>query len=194
MKIKYLHFPSLPSTSSYALNELSCFERDELTVISVDEQPGGRGRFGRSWIAPPHCNITASFVLFVDPEVELVSLGLLLAITGAELIKKEGLMPRFKWPNDLLVSGRKIGGILAESRAIDDQMGVVLGIGLNVNTPLEELKLIDQPATSLLAEKGHKYHITPLIETLATLFVEKFSRFSIEGFSPFLKDLEALRG
>ncbi len=122
----------------------------EGAVAVAEEQTAGRGRLGRSWSAPPRTSVLVSINLrpLVD-SARLPELSLVAGAAAAEAIAAEtGLDPEVRFPNDLLIDGRKVAGILAEAR--DDR--VVLGIGINANIPAAQLP--EPAATSLLAEAG----------------------------------------
>jgi len=125
----------------------------EGAVAVAEEQTEGRGRLGRSWVAPPRTAVLVSIVLRPPPplstwpELTLVAAG---AVVGA-LESVTGLRPTIKHPNDVLLSGQKVAGILAE--ASDER--VVAGIGINVNLTRADLPQdVRFPATSLLLEQG----------------------------------------
>ncbi len=125
----------------------------EGAVVVTDEQTSGRGRLGRRWLAPPRTSILLSVNLRPPVETQrLPELPLVAdrACAGAIAHVTE-IRPEIKLPNDLLVKGRKLAGILAEAR----EGRVVLGIGVNVNVPEEALpRAVDTPPTSLLVELG----------------------------------------
>jgi BirA family transcriptional regulator, biotin operon repressor / biotin---[acetyl-CoA-carboxylase] ligase len=100
------------------------------TLVTADEQHAGRGRQGRTWSAPPRRALLLSLVLRDPPE--LLSLAAALAV--AEIA---GAAAQIKWPNDVLVEGRKVAGILAEGRPHEGW--AVLGIGVNVALRVDEL-------------------------------------------------------
>ena len=119
----------------------------------AEEQTEGRGRLGRAWYAPAGASVLVSVNL--TPSVEtarLPELSLVAGVAVAEAIAAvTGVRPEVKFPNDLLIDGRKVAGILAEAR--DGR--VVLGIGINANIPEAELPdAVDTPPTSLLAATG----------------------------------------
>jgi BirA family biotin operon repressor/biotin-[acetyl-CoA-carboxylase] ligase len=115
---------------AFALAAAGCADG---TAVVADSQAAGRGRRGRAWLDEPGASLLLSVVL--RPRLELSRLPLLslaAAVAVAEtLAEVAGLAPRLKWPNDVLVSGRKIAGILLESRLGATPL-VVLGIGLNL--------------------------------------------------------------
>jgi BirA family biotin operon repressor/biotin-[acetyl-CoA-carboxylase] ligase len=127
----------------------------EGAVVVADEQTEGRGRLGRSWFAPAGTSLLCSILL--RPEVDPARLPELSIVAGracAEAIAEvAGVDPKVKFPNDVLVRGRKVAGILAE--ASDGR--VVLGIGVNVAQEPGQLPPDARtPATSLLVETGRE--------------------------------------
>ena len=156
----YQHVVSTPSTQL-----LLPPEAPEGALVAADEQTAGRGRLGRRWLAPPGTSLLCSLQL--RPTVTSERLPELTGVASracadaiAALI---GLEPELKFPNDVLVGGRKLAGILAEAR--EDR--VVLGIGVNVNVPAEELpQEVDRPAASLLVETGREVDRAELLAEL----------------------------
>ncbi len=144
-------------------------EHGEGAVAVAEEQTEGRGRLGRRWFSPRGLSVLCSILL--EPPVETQRLPELSLVAGeacAEAIASvTGLEPEIKLPNDILLGGRKAAGILAEAR---DGL-VVLGIGINVNVPADELPAnIGQPATSLLVETGAEVDRAELlVELLVSL-------------------------
>ena len=124
-------------------------DETEGAIAVAEEQTEGRGRLGRTWEAPAGTSVLVSIVLL--PEVEAPRLPELSLVAGgavAEAIAEvTGLEPAIKFPNDVLVSGRKVAGILAES----SEGRVVLGIGVNVNQTLEQLPVDAQTQPTSLS-------------------------------------------
>ena len=137
----------------------------EGAVAVAEEQTAGRGRLGRPWHAPARTSILMSLNLRPAIEVpRLPELSLVAGVAVAEAIALEtGVQPEVRFPNDLLVDGRKLAGILAEAR--DER--VVLGIGINVNLTEAELPTeVDTPATSLSIASGAPVDRARLLVTL----------------------------
>ena len=125
----------------------------EGTVAVADEQTEGRGRLGREWLAPAGTSVLCSVLLRPPvPPPTLPELSLVAGRACADAIRAvTGLEPALKFPNDVLLDGRKVAGILAEA----SEGRVVLGIGINVHQSGDELPVgIDPPATSLDLETG----------------------------------------
>lgn len=152
---------SIGSTNSYAVTAARGGEREGLVVVA-EHQFLGRGRLDRQWVSPPRAGLTFSVLLrpAVSPSVR-PWVPLLLAAVAAEAVSARcDLDVSLKWPNDLLVGGRKLGGVLAESTGD----AVVVGFGINVSTRREELPRED--ATSLALETGAPVDRGPLLLAL----------------------------
>jgi BirA family transcriptional regulator, biotin operon repressor / biotin---[acetyl-CoA-carboxylase] ligase len=137
----------------------------EGAVAVAEEQTAGRGRLGRPWHAPARTSVLVSINL--RPKVRpplLPELSVVAGLAAADAIAAvAAVRPDMRFPNDLLIGGRKIAGILAEVR--DDR--VVLGIGINVNVSADELPTdVDTPATSLMIETGRTTDRARLLATL----------------------------
>jgi BirA family biotin operon repressor/biotin-[acetyl-CoA-carboxylase] ligase len=134
-----IYFGRVGSTNDVALQQGATGAAEGLLVVA-DEQTAGRGRMGRSWVAPRGTSLL--FSLLLRPAIPSSQAGKLMmclglgAVEGIEIVT--GLRPALKWPNDLLLEGRKLGGMLAEMRTAGDRVEyAVLGLGLNVNIELE---------------------------------------------------------
>jgi len=140
-------------------------EDPEGTVAVAEEQSRGRGRLGRSWQAPPRTSVLVSVLL--RPPVEAARLPELSLVAGgavAEAIAEvTGIEPAIKFPNDVLIGGRKVAGILAES----SDGRVVLGIGVNANQTEGQLPVGAQTTpTSLRLETGEPVDRPRLLATI----------------------------
>jgi BirA family transcriptional regulator, biotin operon repressor / biotin---[acetyl-CoA-carboxylase] ligase len=128
-------------------------DQEEGTIAVAEEQTAGRGRLGRSWDAPAGTSVLVSVLLL--PAVEAARLPELSLVAGGAvaeaILEVTGIEPAIKFPNDVLIGGRKVAGILAES----SEGRVVLGIGVNANQTLEQLPADAQTEpTSLRVEFG----------------------------------------
>jgi BirA family transcriptional regulator, biotin operon repressor / biotin---[acetyl-CoA-carboxylase] ligase len=148
-------------------------QHGEGAVAVADEQTEGRGRLGRTWASPPNVNVYCSVLL--EPTVETSRLPELSVVAGeacADAIRGvTGLEPAIKLPNDVLLGGRKVAGILAEAR----DARVILGIGINVNLDPAELREgLRTPATSLAAEVGQPVDRVEVLVTLLETLEERY--------------------
>ena len=133
----FYHFPTLSSTNDLA-KQLARQGSPQGTVIVAETQTAGRGRLGRTWESPRGTGIYVSVILRPAlPPVEMPKLTLTAAVAVVEALERAtALKVGIKWPNDILCQGKKLGGILMEMETESDQMShLVLGLGLNVNTP-----------------------------------------------------------
>lgn len=131
-----IFFESIGSTNTAAL-ELAEKGAPHGTVVIADRQTKGKGRLGRTWVSPPKKNIYMSVIL--RPEIEPKDATLLTIMTAVScakgVMKSTGLKAEIKWPNDLMISNKKLGGILTEMKSDPDGIVfAVIGIGINVNS------------------------------------------------------------
>ena len=165
---EYVYAQSTPSTQ-----RLLPAAAPEGAVAVADEQTEGRGRFGRHWEAPAASSVLCSVQL--RPPVD-ASRFPQLTVVGAEACRDAiqtltGLATELKAPNDVLVGGRKVAGLLGE--ASDGR--VVLGIGINVNLSAEELPQdVRLPATSLLVETGREVDRRELLAALLEALEQRY--------------------
>jgi BirA family biotin operon repressor/biotin-[acetyl-CoA-carboxylase] ligase len=166
-----IHFEHIDSTNQWAkehAQELSLSHPLwHMTWIVADTQSAGYGRRGNHWLSPKG-NLFAT-LFFCIPLAERTKIGSfpgLLALSCTHVLDKQNISLQIKWPNDLFFEGKKCGGILAESVELDDRLGVVLGIGLNVNAPVQA----DQPATCLAQIAGHCFSLSELLKQFSTQF------------------------
>jgi BirA family biotin operon repressor/biotin-[acetyl-CoA-carboxylase] ligase len=150
---RLLYYPELTSTMDEAARQADLGAEDG-TVVVAEVQSAGRGRQGRGWVSEPG-NLLVS-VLFRPKLDQLPFISIIGGVAAARAVRKTtGLDPRIKWPNDLLVRGRKVAGILAESAiAGDSVLYAVLGIGINVALDTEQSVDIAALATSINAAAG----------------------------------------
>lgn len=147
------HLAMVDSTNDWAKRNLNTMKIDQLTLITADAQSAGRGSFSKKWYSPEHQNIYATFILFQPhQEVDRANFVQLLAKVCQTLLQNKGLKAEIKWPNDLLIDKKKLAGILIETMPYGDLLAIIMGIGINVNMPKEEINKLDQKATSLLLE------------------------------------------
>jgi BirA family biotin operon repressor/biotin-[acetyl-CoA-carboxylase] ligase len=126
-----------------------------------------------------------------NTQKDLHNMGQIMALSAAKVLEELGFHPRLKWPNDIHLSQKKAGGILCETVALDDQICVIIGIGLNVNMPGEVCDLIDQPATSLFMEKGTEFDVNEITAKLTDHVARDIGVFFKERFAPFLVEYSA---
>ncbi len=178
-----IEFDQLDSTNKHALAHLHELKHGDVVVARV--QTGGRGRCGRSWVSGAAGNLCMSIVIKPDrPSPQLASLSHLLAVCLCRELDSERVKAAIKWPNDVLVGGRKIAGILAESVTQGaDFAGMALGIGVNLNLDESIVRQIERPATSLNLLLGKKVSVESFRKGLLDGFFASYESFMREGFA-----------
>jgi len=166
----------------------------EGTLVWAQRQEQGRGRLGRVWESPEGGIYCSLLVKPQRPATEIPQLSLLMGLSAAEAIRECALVsPRVRWPNDILLNGKKVAGILLEGSngergTGNGPMHVVVGVGINVSTAPAELP---ESATSLFAATGGKsldpFHLT------ARLYRRFFRWYDVWAQQGFLTVREALR-
>jgi BirA family biotin operon repressor/biotin-[acetyl-CoA-carboxylase] ligase len=159
-------------------------------VVAAHDQTDGRGRQERTWLSAPYMNLCFSVFLQTDvPLIQVPSLTMAAALAVCEMLNRQGFPAVPKWPNDVLIDGKKICGILSErvetaftKAAAVKRSGIIIGIGLNVNMTSEEAECIDRPATSMLIEAGHAYKPERILEELLHYLERWIERWKAGGF------------
>jgi BirA family biotin operon repressor/biotin-[acetyl-CoA-carboxylase] ligase len=169
-----LHHTCVGSTQDVARTEA---ERGvpEGTIVMAEEQTSGRGRLGRSWVSPAGKNLYVTLVM--RPPVRLLrTLSILAPLAIAEAL--EGVVRfecRIKWPNDVLVEGRKIAGVIIETGLADDVVKYALvGMGVNVNLNVQAVPEIADIATSVRQELGRDGSREEVLAALLNAFEERY--------------------
>lgn len=177
-------FDQIDTTQRIA-HELAQQHVPEGTLVMSEEQTAGRGQLGRNWYNPKHVNIAASVILRPElPIRDASKLTLMAASAFAKALNARDLDVTIKWPNDLLLNGKKIGGILTEMQTEGDRIqAVILGFGMNVNGDEIPTELAHR-ATSLYLETGTRYHRSELLAELLEELETEYDRFLDVGFVP----------
>jgi len=157
LAVKFHHYIEVDSTNTRA-RQLADDGAPEGEIVIAEQQSRGRGRVGRNWISPPFINLYLSVVLRPHlppahaPQITLMA-AVALADTVAQFVSEP---PAIKWPNDILLRGKKLAGILTESSVSPERINyVILGIGVNINfSQVVMPEAIRERATSLLECAG----------------------------------------
>ncbi len=158
-------------------------------LVLAEEQTAGRGRFDRTWWAPPGTCLLMSLLLRPDlPLIRAGQLTMCLGLGAVEAIEDvTGVTAGLKWPNDLLIDGRKLAGMLTELHSVEGRLNyAVLGLGLNVNVDFGAAGAppdVSATATSLLAETGQAVDRLPLLLAILSRTEAWYDR-ALAGESP----------
>jgi len=179
------YYESLPSTMDRAM-ELALDGAPEGTLIISESQTRGRGRMGRLWMSPKYKGIY--FSLIIKPEIlpqQAPVLTLISAVAICEGLKQQlGVKAQIKWPNDILLDNKKVGGILTELSAETDTVyAIIVGVGINVNN---DRKTLPHSAISLKAITGHEVIRLDVLQSVLTCFEQSYLEFKKQGIKQIL--------
>jgi BirA family biotin operon repressor/biotin-[acetyl-CoA-carboxylase] ligase len=175
---RVFYYPTIGSTNDRAL-DLAAAGEPEGAVVLAEEQTGGRGRRERPWHSPARLGIYVSLILRpLVPATRAPLFTFTAAVAVADALRKAcRLQASIKWPNDVVVARRKIGGILGETRGSDPLIReLVLGIGINVNQRREDFgPEVLERATSVLIETGAVADRASLLAEILSGFERRYS-------------------
>jgi BirA family biotin operon repressor/biotin-[acetyl-CoA-carboxylase] ligase len=175
---RFIWLDEVDSTNAYAARRLP--EISHGTFVTAVAQTAGRGRLDRRWHSPPGSNVYMSGVVKAFPAVLPAALPgaltLTMALAVCDAIERVGVAPTLKWPNDVLVDGRKVAGILAQATYEGPQAtAAIVGVGVNVNMTAAELAAIDRPATSLAVCTGRSLDAAAIGQHVAARFLDRLA-------------------
>ncbi len=187
--LREIFLENIDSTNLWAKSKLEDLE--DKTVVFAEAQTQGRGRLQRTWVDLGKGNLFLSLVL--KPEENFnqhyANLTQYLSVTLCNVLEEYNIKPEIKWPNDVLINGKKIAGILAETSVVGTTFkGLVLGIGVNLNADEKDFVKIDKKVTSLNLELGKSIDMIEFKDKLVSKFFENYEKFLAEGFEFIKKD------
>jgi BirA family biotin operon repressor/biotin-[acetyl-CoA-carboxylase] ligase len=190
----YYYFKEIDSTNNYA-KTLAADGHPEGTVVIAESQSSGRGRRGRQWYSDSGQGIFLSLILRPPlPVNELSRINMAIALAIVDALQEVGIKSGIKWPNDILIKDRKIAGILTE--AITDMDGIefiVSGIGLNVNTLIEDFPAELRPiVTSVREEAGRMVSRVHLLQILLIKLEQRYQQLISGAFTEILEQVRTL--
>jgi BirA family biotin operon repressor/biotin-[acetyl-CoA-carboxylase] ligase len=193
----FRYYDTLGSTNDEALAWASQGAPD-FSLIIADEQTNGRGRLDRKWFTPPHSALAMSLILHPTTieRAHPARITGLLALSLAESLLKLGLVPQIKWPNDVLLTGRKVAGILVETTWMGEELeAMILGMGVNVlNTSVPPAEQLFFPATSIETELGHPVERTELLKDILVNVLDWRPNLGTDAFLKSWEESLAFRG
>lgn len=191
------YFSEIDSTNSYA-RRLAEQGAGAGEVIIAEAQTRGRGRLGRSWISPPFVNLYFSVILRPRlPPVHAPQLTLMAAVALADTIASFiRTPPSIKWPNDIVVGGKKLAGVLTESSCDSERIEfVILGIGVNLNYPVALMpEVIRERATSIVSLTNNNVCREAFVRRLIQDLDRCYGELEEDGFDALATRWEALFG
>ena len=191
------YFESIGSTNDEAL-AWAATDTPDLSLIVADEQTAGRGRLDRKWFTPKDTALAFSLILRPTAEEKpfITRIVGLAALSVANSLRSRGPVAEIKWPNDILIMGRKVSGILIESVwSGEDVDGVVIGIGVNVlKDSVPPADTLFFPATSLEAELESAPERMEILRDILATFIELRPHMVTDELIAQWESLLALRG
>ena len=182
---KTVEFDELDSTNLFALSGIDSIP--DKTIIVAKNQTKGRGRLSRQWTGDNSGNVYMSIVLKPENFTNYPSINItqyMSVVVSRVLEKYYGIISQIKWPNDVLVEGAKIAGILAETSIKNNKVNaIILGLGLNVNMSEDTIKSIDKKATSIKMLSGKEFNVSDCIKHISDEFFKNYNEFITHGFS-----------
>lgn len=170
-------------STSDPLKELAADGAADGTALAAGEQTAGRGRYGRRWASPPGNLYMSVLLRDVGPLQQAAQLSFVAAVAMGEALSAltpDALLLRFKWPNDLLLDGRKIAGVLLESGGPSAAPWIVIGTGVNLSSHPADART---PATDLAAE-GAEIAAPALAARYLAALARWRERWRAQGFAP----------
>lgn len=195
----FIWHESVDSTNA-AAKALALKGEKEFTCVTAEEQSGGRGRMGRVWSSPKYKGIYITLILRPDIAPEKTpGITVLLSLAACRVLRGIGLDAAVKWPNDVLIAGKKAVGILTESSVnMDGVEYAVSGMGINVNSEPDDFSAeLKNTATSVLIEKGAAVPRTKLLADVLSEFAIFYRVFIKDGLKPLMglyREYSALHG
>lgn len=187
-----LHFEELDTTQRIA-HEQAQQQALEGTLVVCDHQTNGRGQLGRTWHEAKNEGIAMS--LLVRPDVPMHQAGQLTLVAGialAQSLRTFDVPVTIKWPNDILINGRKVAGILTEMQTEADRISsVIIGIGINVHHE-QFPEGIEDRATSLVRESGRTFRRAEVVGKFLNRFERLYTQWLELGFGSFVSEWETL--
>lgn len=182
--MEFLYLDEVDSTNLYGKKNIDTLA--DKTVISAKRQLSGRGRLNRVWLDLGEGNLFVSVVLkpSLKFDEKFANLTQYLSVILCKTLEQYGLQPEIKWPNDVLINGKKVAGILSET-VMKGQIfkGLVLGFGINISAGYRDVKQVtDKAATSVSLELGKQVDGKLFLNDLLNLFFRDYNKFLESGF------------
>lgn len=179
---EFLEFDSLPCTNDYCKEQMERLSHG--AVVSALRQTSGKGTKGRAWKGTPGMGIALSFVLKGVRLADLTVLPLLCGLAETLALGQFGVSAGIKWPNDIVLGGKKLSGILCESVIMSGSVDVVCGIGINLLQDSSYFAERELPyGGSVFSETGKRISREEVMAALLNQFEQLFERYQADGFA-----------
>lgn len=189
---KIYYYDEVDSTNTLAKKIAKTSE--EGTIVIAETQTGGRGRLGRKWISPMG-GVWLSIILKPQiPVAQAPDITLISGLAAAKAIRRYALDAKIKWPNDVLIKGKKVCGILTEIGVENERISyIIVGIGVDANVDIESFpEEIREGSTSLRRELGREINRVEFVQGLLQEFETAYNEFKQRGFPGLLEEWRRL--
>ena len=188
--MKVIGLEQVDSTNSYAKLNVDNFA--DRTIIHALSQTSGRGRLNRSWVDLGQGNLFMSFILKPSDTFNEIypNITQYLSVVLCKVLESYGLQPQIKWPNDVLIDGKKIAGILSETVMSGSTLkAIVVGVGVNLNAKADDVtKITDKIVTALNLELNTDIELNIFRDKLINEFFANYDAFLENGFEFIKRD------
>lgn len=188
-ELREIFLENIDSTNRWAKNNIENLA--DKTVVFAESQTQGRGRLQRTWVDLGKGNLFLSLILKPGENFDerYANLTQYMSVTLCKTLDEYNIKSEIKWPNDVLINGKKIAGILSEASVKGSKFkGLVLGIGVNLNANEKDFDKIDKKVTSLNLELGKTIDMIEFKNKLVSKFFAYYDEFLAQGFEFIKKD------
>jgi BirA family biotin operon repressor/biotin-[acetyl-CoA-carboxylase] ligase len=190
LNLKHTHFDTISSTQLYAREQYSYLKPGEWTLFTAKGQTRGIATKDKSWNSPHGLNLYATYSFLIEEKdsAKMLYMPHVTCLQVAKLLESQGINPSIKWVNDVLINQKKVCGILAESFSNSvkhdgiNYTAVLIGIGININSDVNQVSQISQPATSIKIETQKEHNIEKLTNILSDLLMSGINTLLTQGF------------
>ena len=184
MQLERTHLQTVTSTNDWLKSQEVSWSQNKIVGVSSDEQTKGRGRRQNDWFSPKGSNIYVSYGFLIPPQFDSIhNFAQMMALVVCVCMERVGLEAKIKWPNDVLIDGKKISGVLVDVTQIaKGETLVIIGTGINVDISESELESLGRAACSIFSESGKVWEKEDLLLLLEEIFLEYLEDFLSAGF------------
>lgn len=191
MDYEILSISTVSSTQKYVKERCHGWDRKKITFVSADEQTQGQGTKGTSWHSPQGQNLYVSaYFSSKKGEIPPQLIAQMTTLSITKVLESKEVFPKIKWPNDLLIEGKKCGGVLVELLEEPTLWHFIVGFGLNISMGEQDLSKIPQAATSLEMITQRSWNKQELLYEIVMTLMRDLGEMRTKGASSILPELK----
>ena len=188
---KFINFDTINSTNIWCKNNTNLINENTLLVVQSEKQSNGIGRSDRKWLSSKGgLYLSLAFKLPTN-NINIPALNILVSLCVKDILKNSNIKVKIKWPNDIILNNKKIGGILSE--LVDNKREKIIIIGIGLNFYNDDIVNLDRPLynpSTIFLETNNKLNIEKFKLKFVDKFISKFNLFCLNGLSYFLEDFK----